>query len=195
MGASPPPTYDLLGRVVSTTDFNGNTTTHQYDAAGNLLATTDAQGTTTYAYDALNRRVATTDPLGNTSSVAYDRLGNITHETDANGVVTHSIYDTLNRKIAVVYNYRPTMQPNSETNVRVEYTYNAVGNRTQVRDANGNVTEFQYDALNRVTRKIDPIGNTWQYDLRPGRQHGLARRRQRPDDNLHLQRPRPVDPD
>lgn len=160
--------YDALGRVVSTTDFNGNTTTSQYDAAGNLVATTDPLGnTTTYTYDALNRRITTTDPLGNISRVVYDALGNLTDEIDARDVVTHYVYDELNRKVVVVYNYRPTMQPNADTNVRIEYTYNAVGNRTHVKDANGNVTEFQYDALNRLTRKIDPLGNTWiySYDL------------------------------
>jgi len=90
-------------------------------------------------------------------------LGNVTDTTDANGVVTHTIYDELNRPVAVIQNYRPPLQPDAETNVRIEYTYNAVGNRIQVKDANGHVTAFQYDALNRVTEKIDPLGNTWQY--------------------------------
>ena len=158
-------TYDVLGRVISTTDFDGNTTTNGYDAVGNLVSSTDEQGrTTTYTYDVLNRRIASTDAAGNVSRVAYDVLGNVTDQINANGVVTHFIYDALNRQVAVIQNYRPTMQPGADTNVRTDYTYNAVGNRTRVKDANGNVTEFHYDALNRVIEKIDPLGNTWQYE-------------------------------
>jgi YD repeat-containing protein len=121
----------------------------------------------TYTYDALNRRVQTTDALEHTTQVAYDVLGNVTDETDANGVVTHTVYDERNLPAAVIQNYRPAFQADAQTNVRIEYTYNAIGNRTQVKDANGHVTEFHYDELNRVTEKIDPLGNTWQstYDL------------------------------
>jgi len=156
--------YDELGRAITTTDFAGNTTTNEYDEVGNLVSTTDALNhTTTYEYDALNRKVKTIDALGHTTQVAYDVLDNVTDTTDANGVVTHTIYDELNRPVVVIQNYRPPLQPDAETNVRLEYTYNAVGNRTQVKDANGHVTEFHYDALNRVTEKIDPLGNTWQY--------------------------------
>jgi YD repeat-containing protein len=97
-------------------------------------------------------------------------LGNVTDTTDANGVITHTVYDDLGRPVAVIQNYRPAIQPSADTNVRNEYSYNAVGNRTQVKDANGHVTEFQYDALNWVTEKIDPLGNTWQYT------YDLARR-------------------
>ena len=160
-------TYNALGRAVSSTDFEGNTTTNIYDEVGNLRSSTDGAGnTTSYSYDALNRRVATTDALGNTTQVAYDSLGNVSDETDANGVVTHYVYDSLQRKIAVIQNYKPTMSPDEVTNVRVDYTYNAVGNRTAVSDARGKVTQFQYDAANRVTLKIDPLGNTWSYSYR-----------------------------
>ncbi|HPN53951.1 MAG TPA: Ig-like domain-containing protein, partial [Anaerolineaceae bacterium] len=161
-------TYDVVGRVVMTVDGDGNAATQTYDAAGSLISVTDSRGrTTTYTYDALKRRIATTDSQGHTSRVVYDVLGNVTDEIAANGVVTHYVYDELNRRVAIIQNYRPVLLPNADTNVRTDFTYNAVGNRTQVKDANGNVTEFRYDALNRVTVKIDPLGNTWSftYDL------------------------------
>ena len=161
--------YDVLGRVLTATDFDGNLTGNEYDAVGNLLSVTitpyggGAAQVTRYTYDKLNRRISMTDALGHSSQTAYDVLGNVTDETDANGVVTHSLYDELNRKSAVIYNYRPGVNPNADTNVRVEFTYNAVGNRTQVKDANGHITGFSYDALNRVIGKTDPLGNTWSY--------------------------------
>jgi len=161
-------TYDVLGQVIFTVDSDGNAATSTYDAVGNLISTTDNLGrTTTYTYDALNRRVTTTDNQGHTSREVYDVLGNVTDEIAANGVVTHYIYDELNRQVAIIQNYRPALLPNADTNVRTDYVYDAAGNRTQIKDANGHVTEFRYDALNRVTMKIDPLGNTWgfTYDL------------------------------
>jgi len=163
-------TYDELNRVKTTTDANGNTTTNTYDAAGNLIAvctggsqTRPCGHTTTFTYDAINRRIATIDPLGHATRQAYDILGNLSDQTDANGVVTHFEYDALNRQVAVVQNYRPAVQPDAHTNVRTGYTYNEVGNRVKVKDPNGHITTFAYDALNRVTGKTDPLGNTWAY--------------------------------
>ena len=157
--------YDALGQIISTIDFDGTVNTQTFDANNNLISSTDGLGnTTTYTYDALNRCTAVTDPQGNIIRTVYDALGNVTDEIDANGVVTHYIYDSLNRKTAVIQNYLPAYEATADTNVRIEYTYNAVGNRTQVKDANGNITTFEYNALNQVTKKIDPIGNTWLYE-------------------------------
>jgi YD repeat-containing protein len=157
-------TYDELGRVDTTTDANGNITYYDYDPVGNLLWTQDPLGHKTYyGYDDANRRVSVTDPENNTTSTAYDALGNVTDQTDANGVVTHTDYDSLNRPVDIIRNYRPGVEPNAEINVRTEFTYNEVGNRITVKDPNGHITHFEYDEFNRVTKKIDPLENTWLY--------------------------------
>jgi YD repeat-containing protein len=81
--------------------------------------------------------------VGNhTTYTSYDSLGNLLETTDANGVVTRYEYDALNRQTAVILNYQPGIQADAETNVRYEFAYNAVGNRTSVRDPNGNVTHL-----------------------------------------------------
>ena len=157
-------TYDDLNRVTNTTDANGHITTNAYDAAGNLISITNALGeATTYIYDALNRRTAVSDALGNTTHTTFNSLGQVSSVVDANGVITHLEYDALGRQIAVVLNYQAGVQPDAETNVRYEFGYNAVGNRVSVKDANGNITTYGYDALNRVTSKSDPLTNTWSY--------------------------------
>ena len=65
--------------------------------------------------------------------------------------------------MTVLQNYRPGIQSDAQTNVETDYTYNAVGNRVTVKDPDGHVTTFGYDASNRVTSKIDPLQNKWTY--------------------------------
>jgi RHS repeat-associated protein len=157
-------THDALNRAVSVTDPNSNTSTTTYDAIGNILAASDALGnTTTYAYDALNRQVAFTDPLGNTTEYAYDAVGNRISMTDAEGVVTRYEYDELGRLSAVEENFQGGVASDHETNVRTEYAYDPVGNRLAIEDANGHVTTFFYDDVNRLVSETDPIGNTTDY--------------------------------
>ncbi|MBN2257744.1 MAG: hypothetical protein JW704_07960, partial [Anaerolineaceae bacterium] len=157
-------TYDELGRVIESTDFNGNVTYQVYDAVGNLVSSNDAMGNvTTHTYDALNRLVATTNPLGNQTRQIYDELGKLTDVIDASGVITHTEYDALQRPVAIIRNYLPAYAPTESINVRTEFTYNEVSNRIAVVDPNGQATTFTYDAMNRVTGKADPLGNTWQY--------------------------------
>jgi RHS repeat-associated protein len=163
-GGATTTTYDSLNRPHILTDANGNQTTNIYDAGGNLIGVTDALGrTTTYTYDALNRRKTAADPEGSTTEWFYDTLGNVLDIENANGIVTHYEYDALNRQTAVILNYLSGFQPDSDTNVRYEFTYNAAGNRIAVEDPNGSVTTYGYDALNRVVQKVDPLGNTWSY--------------------------------
>jgi RHS repeat-associated protein len=78
-------------------------------------------------------------------------------------VSTRYEYDALNRQTTVVLNYQSGVQADAETNVRYEFEYNAAGNRISVKDPNGNITTYGYDALNRVIQKVDPLTNSWTY--------------------------------
>lgn len=157
-------TYDALNRPETVTDALGHSTTTAYNAVGNAASITDALGnTTTFAYDDLNRQTDVTDPLGNMTSYAYDDVGNRIAMTDANGIETRYEYDDLNRLTAVVENYDSGAGSDNETNVRTEYTYDAVGNRLTIRDGNDHVTAFTYDAVNRLGRETDALNHEWVY--------------------------------
>lgn len=156
--------YDALNRPMTVTDPNGNATSTDYDAAGNVISVTDPLGNvTSYTYDAAYRQTGSTDPLANTTSFGYDPNGNRTSMTDPAGVETRYEYDALNRLVAVVENYVAGATPDADTNVRTEYTYDGVGNRLTIKDANGNTTSFTYTATNQLASEEDPILNTTSY--------------------------------
>jgi RHS repeat-associated protein len=156
--------YDALNRPVSFSDANGFTNTNGYDGAGNLVTSTDGLGKTTVSiYNALNQPILVSDALGNQTTNAYNLRGELVSTTDAEGVTTAYEYDALRRLTAVIENYKPANQPNNETNVRTEYTYDQNGNRLTIKDGNGHITTFVYDALNRLTSETDPLGHTSAY--------------------------------
>ena len=137
-------TYDAASRVTSETDALDGVTTYTYDAAGNRLTATNPEGTTRYRYDAQNRLIEEIQPNGSVLSYGYDAAGNRTQlDVSAGGSTTTTSYsfDALNRLEVVEDNQGQTI-----------YTYDAVGNRTSVSYPSGNVTLYDYDALNRLTR-------------------------------------------
>jgi RHS repeat-associated protein len=173
-----------------------------YDSLGQAIATIDPAGVITRTYtDRLGRMVAVTrnlvgqaidetitNPPGFdqnypdrnvTRKTSYDVSGNVTDThtvidaLDASPVVTHFVYDSLQRLTAVIENYRPGETATHEVNVRTEYTYDVLGNRLTIRDAQAvlegrsDVTCFQYDALSRLVQEQDPLlhGSSYVYDL------------------------------
>jgi RHS repeat-associated protein len=155
--------YDVLDRLVSSTNALGGVSSRLYDGSGNLIAETDENGhTTTYAYDERDQLIHTTNALGYVTSLARDAVGNVVAETDANGHTTTYAYDGLNRRIAVTnalgyvtcFEYATAGSP--------PCCSPTIGSAllTKRTDANGKVTYFKYDALDRLTTVIRKQGNT-----------------------------------
>jgi RHS repeat-associated protein len=165
MGQTESFTYDAAGNRLSHTDFKGQTTSYRYDlsqrltqviygdgtterytyeAAGNRRTATTPEGTTRYRYDAQNRLVEEIQPDGSVLTYGYDAAGNrVQLDASAGGSTTSTSYsfDALNRLEVVEGSQGQTL-----------YTYDAVGNRESVSYPSGNVTLYDYDALNRLTR-------------------------------------------
>ncbi|MGW4806925.1 RHS repeat-associated core domain-containing protein [Kitasatospora sp. NPDC004272] len=78
--------YDAYGRITSSRDLVGNTTTSTYTPATDTLATA----------------VSSTNPVGWTSTSTYaPARGLVTRAVDANGKVTESTYDALGRRTQI----------------------------------------------------------------------------------------------
>jgi RHS repeat-associated protein len=169
--------YDSLDRKVAFTDRRGNTTRFAYDDAGNLVTVTNALGQqtrftydengnrlsrsgstvgrATYAYDQLDRLVSETTELGSATQYRYDRAGRIIEKIDAKGRSTSLVYDRTGR-------LKEVHDPKGGV---VAISYDAAGNRRSLEGPGAGVlrgrTEFQYDALNRLSKRIDPnLGET-----------------------------------
>jgi len=157
-------THNANGQIVSFTDAMNNTTQLSYsgpdlsgitdplsraltiftDEAGRIAEVADPLGNSVQeAYSPLNQVTSTTDPLGGITSMSYDPNGNFTSLTDPKNTQnpTKFMYDNMDR-----LETRTDPLTNSEG-----YQYDGDGNLVQFTDRNGNITSYQYDALNRLT--------------------------------------------
>ena len=169
--------YDTRHHLITTTDATNHNTTYTYDGNDNRTSMTDRNNhTTNYAYDVQNRLIKVTDALGDVTTYAYDGVGNRTSETDANGHTTKYQYDALNRRIqktdalneVTTWGYDLTNLPSCPTPPGPcngpTFGSDLVTKRA---DANGKVTYYVYDGLDRKIIEIRKQGGT-AYDIVPG---------------------------
>jgi RHS repeat-associated protein len=153
--------YDLRQRLVKTTVAlppPQNFTTEAYDGNDNRTAMTDRNGhTTSFQYDVQNRLIKTTDAITNMTTRSYDGVGNVLTECDANNHCTAYTYDALDRRITSL-----DAEGNlTRTGYEGDVVCLAIGCPTlgsslmsKQTDANGKVTYFKYDGLDRLVKQI-----------------------------------------
>ena len=169
--------YNGVGNVTKMTKPLGGVYKYTYDTLGRKTSETLPNGgTTTYDYDNLDRLILEKSPItdNNTKSekiYTYDKNGNVLTEkikTNAVGSST-ATYSTTNYSYDEKNNLKRVQ--NVDNNGKVcytEYEYDGVGNLLKSKAANGqNVTTYQYNRLNRVTKMTDPMGKseTYTYDI------------------------------
>jgi RHS repeat-associated protein len=173
-------TYDGLNRLVKTTlpaapvydaatDSTSTVATsveYAYNDASELVSQTDQRGlTTTLGHDALGRTTSITQPTvsGGTpvTLMKYDAVGNLRFVYDPNqsGAQqdwnrTEFGYDEWDQRVKTIgaapVSSAPTVRPTTEV------TYDSNGNQTSVKDPNDNVTSFEYDTHDRLTKITQP---------------------------------------
>ena len=168
--------FDGLGRVTQsqlTSDPQGTVYTDTtYDALGRISTvsnphrtcgtdTTSSCGTTTYSYDPLSRKTSEAYPDGSTLTTAY--CGPSTLVTDPTGKWRRSRTDGLGRLVevdepnAVGASVASTGCPSSGEPIFVtSYSYDALGNLTQVVQNGSHTRTFTYDSLSRLLTSNNP---------------------------------------
>ncbi|MBV8618357.1 MAG: Ig-like domain repeat protein, partial [Curvibacter sp.] len=159
--------YNTTTNQTTVTDPLGNVSNYQYDASGNLtnvqtaVSASHPTGVTqvSYTYNARNEVTSVTDGMGQTTTYQYDANGNQILSQDAAGNVVSSTYNSLNQVIS-----RTTSNPSQPTvSSTVRYVYDASGKdllRFQV-NADGSVTQYQYNALGQRTSVISYGSGTY----------------------------------
>ncbi|WP_426285608.1 RHS repeat-associated core domain-containing protein [Luteibacter sp. E-22] len=120
---------------------------------------TDVTDVTHYAYDDQGRLFTVTNAMGQVTKYEnYDLYGNPGKVTDANGVVTLLTYTPEG------WLQTTTVNANGAAAVTT-LTYDAVGNVTQTKDADGVVLNYTFDDASRLTDITDEAGNRIHYTL------------------------------
>jgi len=134
--------YTKLGQAASEADSLSKQKTVTYDNKGRMKTAT------TYAA-ASNQTV--------TVSWRYDKAGNLRYYVDGNGDTTQHTYDQLGRTAStswVVVDINNVGRTNA-----MNYVYDANGNLLSEQSSLANNTySYSYDALDRLTQKLDPYG-------------------------------------
>jgi RHS repeat-associated protein len=181
--------YDANGNIISQTDFNGNVTTYTYDTTRNLqLSRTEAAGTPqartiTTAWHATFRLPATITEPTKTTTFSYDKKGNLLQKTVTAGTQTKTWTFTYNANSQPLTIDGPRTDVTDVTNfsydnignlstitdalghVTTITSYNADGKPLALKDANGLVTNFQYDARGKlISSTVGAEVTSYSYD-------------------------------
>jgi YD repeat-containing protein len=165
--------------------FLNYVTQYAYDTLDNLTTVTQGSQTRTFVYDSLKRLTSASNPESGTISYQYDNNGNLLVKTDARNVSAHYEYDRLNRLTRRWYNRsnlvtdtthnNPGLPPEVGASNETKFFYDAqallagapsftrgssLGRLVaQTYGAGSNGDYFAYDALGRVTLKIQQTGS------------------------------------
>ena len=133
--------YDDFGRRVRRTDSaTGEVSLFQWNEADEIVAASNAAGAVAYTYDELGKLASQTSPHGETVVYRRDLLGRVVElEVSAPSVAART----------------------------VGYAYDPNGNLVRIEDPLGS-TVFEYDDVNRLTRRTLPNGivTDYAYNLR-----------------------------
>ncbi|WP_308366718.1 MULTISPECIES: RHS repeat-associated core domain-containing protein [unclassified Microbulbifer] len=138
---------------------------YTYTTAGKLETAngprTDVPDITTYGYDANNRLASTTNALDHVESIlVYDAGGRPLKVQDANGLQTHYTY--------TVRGWLETVTVKAAAGDLVTtYTYDPVGQVTNIAYPDSSSVTFEYDAARRLTAVENTLGERVEYVLDP----------------------------
>ncbi|WP_226962683.1 MULTISPECIES: LamG-like jellyroll fold domain-containing protein [unclassified Streptomyces] len=156
--------YNSLGQVTAEVDPLGNRTTYTYTQLGAVASVTEpGGGTTKYTYSRSGDQLSATRPNGARQEMTWDYLGRQLTDTTIVRQPTQRAYTAINEYDAPGGELSRSVSP---TGVAESYTYDVLGEMTELTDSAGQVTKFVYNMDGEVTKTIEPDGtsSTVEYD-------------------------------
>jgi len=126
-------TYDLWGRVIKEVDTKNGATLTTYNADGQVSCIESPQGVINYEYDSTTGQISRTWTGRDSTRPTTD---------------IHNTYDKLGRLESVTtYAREGAVLSTPET---ARYVYDLIGNLDKIIQANGIISDYDYDQLNRL---------------------------------------------
>ncbi len=154
--------YDAAKRLTYLTDDDDNKVHFELDSAGNRTKEQVLKGPNLDEIRLLTRTFnilgqletqSDSDPVPNKTSFTYDENGNRETETDP---LTHRIrqgYDALDRLAS-------RLEDETGLKIETQYEYDALDNLTKVIDPRKKATTYTYNAFGEVTQEVSPDSKT-----------------------------------
>jgi len=164
------------GRLVSTTDSHGNTTSYEYDSRGRCIAVTCADGTQQqFVWSPRSNVIGEIDPNGTTITNVYDACDRVIQRViivltdgDMNVAATttyeHFVYDGCDRLTGHMndtcdgsrtYDSLGACVRDMLNGLETTSTYDALGNRLSLTYPSGRVLTYAYDANGCCTNIVE----------------------------------------
>ena len=163
--------YDAVGNRTNIINAKGNKKRYYYDANKRLIKIKSPLGyETKYGYDNVGNKTKKTNPDGHVKTYIYNEINNLVEVNYDTGKIVKFNKDVLGRTTNytspeetgnMTYDAlgRLIFWTNKTINKAIRYSYNAMGNRTAMIDAEGDEVTYQYDELNNLT-SITQIQNS-----------------------------------
>lgn len=156
--------YIYEGLATTTINAKGQRRIEEKNARGDIVRVTNTTGAqVAYLPDAFSNVVRTLDALQNSITIAYDIHGVKVKMNDPDKGVIAYCYDALRQLKA---QQTSAMRGGSTPGTCPANTYNSAARTLAV--AVPNWTTIAYDAIGRMTQRIEPeLTSTWYYDTKP----------------------------
>ncbi|MDO8380137.1 Ig-like domain-containing protein, partial [Phenylobacterium sp.] len=158
-------TYNTTNRITTVTDPLGFATALAYDVGGQLTSITAppavsgaAAQVTNFAYNASGDVESVTAPDGAMTVYTYDDAGNRLSEVNGAGDRTERSYGTANNEVLTETRY---LGANATIPLTTRYTYDSENHLRFVVGAEGDVTEYRYNAAGQQTSVIQYPANLY----------------------------------
>ncbi len=140
--------YDARNQLSWVRNWPGEDVGFRYDGEGRLVERSlEVGATVAYSYDQAGRLRSSVLPDETAEQLEHDAAGNLVRLTSPSSDLAME-YDDLNRLVQV---------SRLDLGRSLSLTYDAIGNRSEIRSDDGAYISYAYDALNRLVRAEDSV--------------------------------------